>query len=80
MIFLLRFPEERYVVLCLSFPSFLYTIILTLMHKSDSDVGNKVDSRLRVIIPAFTCSKNSVHALVSYPDPALRRGKWSGDY
>ena len=57
MIFLLRFPEERYVVLCLSFPSFLYTIILTLMHTSDADVGDEVvDSRLRVIIPACTCS------------------------
>ena len=75
------FPGERYVVLCLSIPSFLYTIILTLMHTSDSDVWNKVvHSRLRVIIPACTCSKNSEHALVSYPDPALRRGKGSGDY
>ena len=75
------FPEKRYVVLCLGFPSFLYTIILTLMHTSDSDVGDKVvHSRLRVIIPACTCCKNSEHALVSYPDPALRRGKGSGDY
>ena len=66
------FPEKRYVVLCLGFPSFLYTIILTLMHTSDSDVGDKVvHSRLRVIIPACTC-KN--------PDPALRRGKGSGAY
>ena len=31
------FATERYVVLCLGFPSFLYTIILTLMHTSDSD-------------------------------------------
>ena len=72
MIFLIK----RYVVLCLGFPSFLYTIILILKHTSDSDVGDKVDhSRLRVIIPACTCSKNSDHALLSYPDPALRRGK-----
>ena len=72
------FPEKRYVVLYLGFPSFLYTIILTLMHTSDSYVGDKVvHSRLRVIIPAC---KNSEHALVLYPDPALRRGKGSGDY
>ena len=36
------FPEKRYVVLCVGFPSFLYTIILTMMHTSDSDVGDKV--------------------------------------
>ena len=44
------FAKERYVVLCLGFPSFLYTIILTLMHTSDSYVGDKVvHSRLRIL-------------------------------
>ena len=33
------FTTERYVVLCLGFP---YTIILTLMHTSDSDVGELI--------------------------------------
>ena len=59
---------------------FLYTIILTLMHTSDSDVEDKVvDSRLRVIIPACTCIKKfwTCTSLVPWPRPQERKRLWA---